>query len=383
MKRLFSLLVVITLFFSCLCPAAAFALPEIVYEAQTGGYWSANEWNPLGAWTDLPSTSAKKTNVIPVTPGDQLSYTGYAADSPDSVIWLDDDMYYLSDEKYDALGEPVIVTAPEYAAYVWFASFQFSSNIDNVPLDVSWVLCQADGDASDSVQANHTGIKDVLSGKKIVYDGDSIAESRFNSDTDNGGSYPQLIANAVENGVYVNLAKDGATLSASSEQHSIVNDLDLLPKDGDLYCFEGGINDYWADVPLGTYTLDDFTGELDPSTLSGALETIFRYSLTNFVGKPICFVIPHKVQKTAYRPNGAGHTFKDYRDTIVAICEKYSIPYYDAFSSSGLNGWNKEQSNAFLNLGDGADGIHPNTEGYRRYYVPQLLSLFRSIMPAD
>ena len=68
---------------------------------------------------------------------------------------------------------------------------------------------------------------------------------------------------------------------------------------------------------------------------------------------------------------------------MVGICEKYSIPYYDAFSESGLNGWNTVQNNAYLtgNADGTADGIHPNAEGYKRYYVPQLIRLFERIMP--
>ena len=68
---------------------------------------------------------------------------------------------------------------------------------------------------------------------------------------------------------------------------------------------------------------------------------------------------------------------------MVGICEKYSIPYYDAFSKSGLNGFNTVQNNAFLtsNTDGTPDGCHPNEEGYKRFYVPQLISLFESIMP--
>ena len=113
------------------------------------------------------------------------------------------------------------------------------------------------------------------------------------------------------------------------------------------------------------------------------METIFRYALTNFIGKPVCFVITHKVQSTAYVKNSSGNTFEDYRNAMVQVCEKYSIPYYDAFTESGLNGWNTAQSNAYLtaNSNGTADGTHPNEEGYRRYYVPQMISLFERIMP--
>lgn len=216
----------------------------------------------------------------------------------------------------------------------------------------------------------------VLRGKKIVYDGDSICESRTSGTAANGGGYAKLIADRTGSS-FVNQAVGGARLCANSERHSVVNNLANLPKDGDLYCFEGGINDFWGNTPVGECTAG-YTDTVDASTICGALETIFRYALTNFVGKPVCFVITHKVQNTAYSANANGKTFRDYRNAMVEVCEKYSIPYYDAFMESGLNGWNETQKNAFT---CSADGIHPNEEGYRRYYVPQLLDLFERIMP--
>ena len=82
-----------------------------------------------------------------------------------------------------------------------------------------------------------------LYGKKIVYDGDSIAESREN----NGGAYASAIAK-LTGSTFENLATGGAHLSSDNEKHSVVDNLVNLPKDGDLYCFEGGINDYWANI---------------------------------------------------------------------------------------------------------------------------------------
>ena len=225
-------------------------------------------------------------------------------------------------------------------------------------------------------------MQSALTGKKIVYDGDSIC---FGGDA-NGG-YSKIIAE-VTGSKYENFAQGGARLTTKPDgetYHSVVDSLTELPADGDLYCFEGGINDYWTEKQLGTFSKTDFTGELDKNTVCGALETIFRYALNTFVGKPVCFIITHKIQNTAYAENSNGDTFEDYRNAMVGICEKYSIPYYDAFTKSGLNGWNTAQNNAYLtaNSEGTADGCHPNTEGYKRYYVPQLISLFESIMPAD
>ena len=221
-----------------------------------------------------------------------------------------------------------------------------------------------------------------LTGKKIVYDGDSICYGAGHK-----GGYAKIIADKT-GGKYENLSQGGARLTHKPDDktyHSVVDNLVNLPNDGDLYCFEGGINDYWTPKELGTFSKTDFTGALDTNTICGALETIFRYALNTFVGKPVCFVITHKIQSTAYAENTNGDTFEDYRNAMVGICQKYSIPYYDAFSKSGLNGWNSVQSNAFLTgSSDGtADGCHPNEEGYKRYYVPQLISLFESVMPIE
>ena len=187
-----------------------------------------------------------------------------------------------------------------------------------------------------------TKIESLLTGKKIVYDGDSICAG-----THGGGGYAKLIADKVK-GFYENQVIGGGRLrtqEGSSESfHSIVDNLINLPTDGDLYCFEGGINDYWTYGDLGSYDYENFTSDLDTTTVCGALETIFRYALNNFVGKPICFIITHKIQGTAYNANSNGNTFKSYHDAMVGICEKYSIPYYDAFNESGLNGWNTAQN---------------------------------------
>ncbi len=225
-------------------------------------------------------------------------------------------------------------------------------------------------------------IRSNITGKKIVYDGDSICIGTYG-----GGGYAKIIADKT-NGTFVNEAKGGATLTTRTDGgHSVVDNLPNLPADGDIYCFEGGINDYWTSVQPGTVDYESFDNVPDTTTVSGALETIFRYALTNFPGKPICFVITHKVSGTAYSDyqTASGYPFKAYRDVMTGICEKYSIPYYDAFSESGLNGWNTVQNNAYLtgNAEGTPDGCHPNEEGYKKFYVPQLLSLFERIMPTD
>lgn len=378
--------------------------PVITYESQSGGYWYWDKWNASGKWNATAECCAKRTNVIPVTPGDQFSYMGQSNSTVDSVVWLDSSQAYISDEKYTATSSPVTITVPAGAAYAQFSSFAYTTVVDSVILKVKWLVCKVaeagaiwantgcafvpadyegrirnlETKVDDLGGSDSANVTDILYDKKIVYDGDSIAEGRDN----NGHGYPKLIADIV-GGTYENQAVGGGRLCATTERHSVVNNLSKLPADGDLYCFEGGINDFWNNTPIGTCSETDYTGTVSTSTICGALETIFRHCLTNFVGKPVCFVITHKIQDTGWVKNGSGNTFKDYRDAMIKVCEKYSIPYYDAFTESGLNGWNTAQNNAYLtaNGAGTADGIHPNEEGYKRYYVPQLLDLFRKIMP--
>ena len=380
-------------------------IPIITYESSASGYWAANETVPTGEHREHETAKGKRTvGLIPVTPGDQFSYKGKSASFVTGVAWLNADKQLLSEELYDAKTEPVVVTAPVNAAYVWFGSFDYTSKVENVVLDVQWISCQASNKQYRWASTGHTfvssdyedrivaleqdisalkegtssgGMADSLSGKKIVYDGDSICRGYYAN-----GGYPALIAQAT-GCTYSNMAEGGGRLCSYADAHSVVGNLQNLPKDGDLYCFEGGINDFWANTPLGVVDMGDYDSVPDASTIAGALETIFRYALENFVGKAICFVIPHKIQRTAFSGNANGNTFSDYRATMIAVCIKYSIPYYDAFEQSGLNGWNATQNAAYLTgNGEGVgDGIHPNAEGYKRYYVPQLIDLFRKSLP--
>lgn len=226
-----------------------------------------------------------------------------------------------------------------------------------------------------------------LSGKKIAYNGDSIAESRLQTTSaNNGGAYAKIIAD-LTNGTYANNAVSGGILASAvpsgTMPHSVVNTVANMPDDADLICLEGGINDYWRDVPLGDYSESDYSGTLDTTTVCGALESIFRQAITKWVGKPICFVIVHKIKSTVYVANSAGYTFAQAREKMLAICHKYAIPVYDAYAESGLNAYNDIQNTTFLtsNSSGTPDGCHPNESAYKKYYVPQLIALFESIMP--
>ena len=236
-----------------------------------------------------------------------------------------------------------------------------------------------------------------LRGLKIAYNGDSICESRTNqaSNSYNGGAYAKLIADLV-GGTYQNRGVSGGILASVAPDPSktptrtICTDVTNMADDADIVCFEGGINDYWLHVPLGDYQpnkYDETGGAFDTTTLCGALESIFYQATNKWVGKPIVFIIVHKVGSTAYIKNyTGGYTFQEAHDKMVEICEKWSIPVYDAFSKSGLNGNINAQNSEFFIINASTqtgDRTHPNIDGYKNYYVRQLVSLFSSILPTE
>ena len=220
-----------------------------------------------------------------------------------------------------------------------------------------------------------------LKGKKIIYDGDSITESRLNESSVayNGGAYPKIISDLTSS-TYVNYAIGGATLASATGGHRVVDNITNMDADADVVIFSGGINDYWQNIPLGTYTEDDFTGTVDKTTVCGALESIFRQAINKWCGKPILFVITHKILNTAFNNNTQGYSFSDLHDAIVNICKKYSIPYYDCFKDGGLNAYIDIMNTTFLTAGTSGvpDGCHPNAQAYERYYVPQVISLINN-----
>jgi lysophospholipase L1-like esterase len=353
--------------------------PEIIITENASGYWWNNNGVPeFYVPTDGSETCSKETNYITATKGDVFRVTIRTSDGhPANGAWYDANKNVISVIIVDGdqgHAKTVELTAPTGTAYVRFFSHAWQYNLSDVPMEVIWIG-QDDTPTSTS----------PLNGKKIVYDGDSVCASWGIST--NGGSYPQIIADIV-GGTFDNQGVGGGRIvtqeGSSDTFHSVVDNLVNLPTDGDLYCFEGGINDHWNDVPLGAYSKSDYTGVLDKTTYCGALETIFRYATTKLVGKPICYIITHKCPHSAFSTHGTEHTFADFREAALGICEKYSIPVYDAWKDSGINSWNEYQlASFFIDSNDSGtgDGTHPNEAGYRRYYVPQLIELFERIMP--
>ncbi|EPB8179160.1 GDSL-type esterase/lipase family protein [Clostridium perfringens] len=214
-----------------------------------------------------------------------------------------------------------------------------------------------------------------LRDKLIVFNGDSICQGIVN-----GGGYAEILRKTT--GCLIeNRAVGGGTLAINkANKHMICNDIVNMNDNADLVILEGGINDYWQNIPMGEMKpLNDFTSEVDKETVLGALESIFRTCMDKWLGVPIIFVIVHPVADTRYLPNSVGYTFEQLVEGIRKMCKKYSIAIVDLLNESGGFNGNVERIAKKYTI-NGGDGCHPNEEGYTKYYVPQIKAKAESII---
>lgn len=209
-----------------------------------------------------------------------------------------------------------------------------------------------------------------ISQSKIAFFGDSITSGTGQ------GDYPSLIA-SITGATVTNHGRSGATLATGTDSTNHIAELvNAYTGNDDIVCISGGINDYNVSVPIGTLT-DGYSDAVDTTTVIGALESIFRKLMTDHTEAKIYYVITHKAASAEINPNTLGFTFEDYHDAIVSVLEKYAIPFYDAFAGSGFvtstyGEWGETIRNLYT---VNADGIHPNEEGYLKYYVYQIIAM--------
>ena len=348
-------------------------------------------FNVAGAeYQDSQASSAFRTkNYIRVIGGKTVKYYGqYEGDRSNYISYAMQIVQYNSSKEVivgrtDIYQEtsgasPQSLTLNDNTAYIRFSIYKADQEFSKVQ------VCLYYDDLYFPWYIPHETVIDTSSeydplfyGKLIAYNGDSICQ--------NSGGYGAIIQRQKYTRYYNN-AVGGAHLAhweGTPTRHIVCESVSEMPNDADLICFEGGINDYWGNALIGELT-SGYTDTLDTSTICGAMESIFRQAIEKWTGKPICFIIVHKIYHTSDQANATGKTFKDYHDAMIAVCQKYSIPYIDMFYGSGMNCEIETIARNFTlpNSGYpwGVDGCHPNTAGYTDYYVPKLIEFFRSLL---
>lgn len=202
----------------------------------------------------------------------------------------------------------------------------------------------------------------IFDNKVMLFTGDSIcygANWRPTVEDYSNTGWRKIIQENYPKSITYGYGIGGTTISKrSGRTDSILERMTTMfseHPEADYIIIEGGVNDAYniTDCPIGTISTG-YTAELNENTFAGALESIFKYAQTNWIGKKIGYIVTFKV------PSAMGQfKFNEYMDIAKQICEKWSVPYCDLYNESNLNYYIQEVSNAY------GGGLHPNEVGYR------------------
>ncbi len=206
-------------------------------------------------------------------------------------------------------------------------------------------------------------IDNPLYGKTMYGDGDSIA---YGSGT--GQSYLNLIADS--NGMILTKAAVAGTTIAvrDGRTDSILERLKLQANNTyDIMLIEGGINDMFTSVPLGTLS-SGYSATLDETTFIGAMESLCKELNTNHFGSKCLFLLVHR--KLEY------NTQETYWAAAISALEKWCIPYIDLRKQTNLAAWNDTIGEAYFVE---VAGTHPTLNTYKQFYVPLIEAKLKTL----
>lgn len=221
-------------------------------------------------------------------------------------------------------------------------------------------------------------MENILFGKTIVWDGDSICSGGIGR-----GSWASRIAER-NSMICKNYAVGGGTVTENTpkcangnERHCVSTTLEKIYSEypnADYIILEGGTND--ADIlealpgssRMGNIAPDDFSGNYDRETFCGALESVFYRATKYWSGKKIGYIV---AQKMGIVPNERRRR-RMYFDMAVKACRKWGIPYLDLWEGCYLNPclpWMYDKSktpeeNIAENVMFYTDGQHLTNKGY-------------------
>ena len=107
------------------------------------------------------------------------------------------------------------------------------------------------------------------------------------------------------------------------------------------------------------FPYEDFVAQLDST---------FSYFQTNYGTTPLLVMLPIQRQGHGNVSENKPKTLSEYCDAIIASCKKYSVPYVDTFTMSGLHPNNPNNKLLYFTRDDNNDndGVHCNHLGHLR-----------------
>lgn len=197
-----------------------------------------------------------------------------------------------------------------------------------------------------------------FNGKTIQFYGDSITAGVISGEhesTDKG--YAALFCEKV-GATMRNSAVSGSTTAqkTANSVYDVVTNASSIT--ADYIIVAGGTNDYYNQVPIGTYN------STDPTTFYGALNGICEALQTKAPNAPVIFITPIN-KPSAPTATTKLYELDDYRNTIFEVATTYG---YSVVNGASLGFPNKHGAN--LNTFSYKmifDGVHPTADGHKMY----------------
>jgi len=178
----------------------------------------------------------------------------------------------------------------------------------------------------------------ILYGKSVVFDGDSIGQG---SGVD--GNWAKIIGPANDMDWH-NHSIGGGTITAElyyaagNARHWISRYIDTIHSNYpslDYLILEGGTNDadLLGSAGLGELDMTDFSGNYDDSNFTGALDSLFFKATSYYPTAKIGFIVAQKMGAGTANQNSRRNFFL----RAIEVCKKWGIPYIDLWDGSPLN----------------------------------------------
>ena len=270
----------------------------------------------------------------------------------------------------------ITVAVSNYGETTDFANYMVVKNIDYPSDYVPYGFNYSNNFTNKILEEirKNVVIPSVLDNKTLLFSGDSICKAVIiNDDGTYGDSYGwcEIIQENNQSSTVLNYGIGGTCIAKRENRtDSILERIETMYKENpnaDYIIFEGGVNDCYSGIPLGTIS-SGYSATLDETTFCGALESMFKNAILKWQGKKIGYIITFKVPT-------ADPTFVNYMDKAREICEKWSIPYIDLYKNSGLT---YHLADIKRNYSYENGGLHPNIEGYK-IITPKIENWIKSL----
>lgn len=345
------------------------------YTIANGGFAIAGKYyDKEGNLNDASNMST--TGILAMPLGiKKISYTAYRNIEIPTIVF-----YNLA---MQVVGIVIATTQPVYGDYLFsgvadipieavYMSFSTLNTIDDSKIVVTYSRITNNTKRIEKLE------NDPLNGLKISCTGNSVTAATHSVP---GQGYVEQIADA--HGMAVdNHAIWGAVIPQGHprpigdvEDVGCIHDtIAQMDADADIVILSGSINDceYYNDSGyLGAVT-EDYSSNLNLNTFCGALESICKNALQKWSGKPIIYVIEHRttLDNTTY-----GQFYLKLHEAIVKIMAKWGISVVDLFLECPSLSHNEGYKTQYTT----GDGVHPNHDGYAKFYVPRVYSEIKKI----